>query len=158
MSFVVNKVPVIRTFLSVLWYSPSTIIWWRLHFNISIICHQLSKWQQCWTEHFFSHVIFTYEVSSKATNSHVWYGVQEIGRYSPILQSHNPPNCTSYEITNIYIQMAYQFTFTVPANQMHPLNTQKKYIYHNMAIQETSQRVWWFGRGGGAQCTLISKQ
>jgi len=28
--------------------------------------------QQCWTEHFFSHVIFTYEVSSKATNSHVW--------------------------------------------------------------------------------------
>jgi len=72
-----------------------------------------------------------------------------MGRYSPILRSHNPPNCTSYEITNIYIQIACQFTFTVPANQMHPLNIQRKYIYHNMAIQETSQRVWWFGGGGG---------
>jgi hypothetical protein len=29
---------------------------------------------------------------------------------------------------------------------MDPFNAQKKYIYHKMAIQETSQRVW---RGEG---------
>jgi hypothetical protein len=59
------------------------------------------------------------------------------------LQCHNLPTCTSYEITNIYIQIARQFTFTVPVNQRHPLNSQHKYIFHDMAIQETSQRVWW---------------
>jgi len=66
-----------------------------------------------------------------------------MGRYSPILQCHNLTTCTNYEITNIYIQIACQFTFTVLANQMHPFNAQKKCIYHNMAIQETSQRMWW---------------
>lgn len=50
------------------------------------------------------------------------------------------------EITNIYIQIACQFTITVPANWMHPLNFKQRYT---LSQHDRSRNFSKCGGGGG---------